>query len=67
MRTNILAELGAMTSKELLAHIDTTALPRAAQVTPPGFKRPGRATTTAARAEGFAMGDAIAAIGSAAE
>jgi hypothetical protein len=61
---NVLADLGGMTSAELLALIDERALPRALQIAPPGFNRPGRATTTNAQAEGFARVDAIAAIGS---
>lgn len=63
---NILADLGGMTSTELLALIDERALPRVLQIGPPGFNRPGRATTATAQAEGFAMADTIAAIGSAA-
>jgi hypothetical protein len=64
--TNILADLGGMTSAELLDLIDGRALPRALQIAPAGFNRLGRATATNARAEGFAKADVIATIGSAA-
>ena len=62
---NILTKLGAMTSKELLAHIHARTMPHALRIAPPGFYRPGRAKTATAQQEGFAMNAAIAAIGSA--